>query len=314
MPSLLKKHPIAVILSVAIHLVLILFLVLGLDFTETKPIKVEPVNTVKATVIDGAKIKAAAENLKKLEQKKKRDEKKRLDDLKKKRLLEEKKIKDLQQKKIAEKKAIEKQRADEAARLAKIKQQKKKKAEDAKKKAVEDKKKKIAADKKRMTDKKKREKAKKLADEKKKKVADKKRREKEEKLAAEKQRKQEDVERDRSLLDAMAREEEEARAEEEKLVLTGKSNTVKNAIALKVQQNWIEPVGFMENLTCKVRVNLIPTGEVMSVKVIKSSGNGLFDRSVERAVKKASPVPFPTDSRLFQEFRVIEFTFDPQAN
>ena len=307
MPSLLKKHPIAVILSVAIHLVLIIFLVFGLDLVDTAPVKVEPVNTVKATVIDGAKIKAEADRLKKLEQKKKRNEQKRLDELKKKRLLEEKKIKDLQKRKIAEQKAIEKQKVAEAARLAKIKQQKKKIAAEAKKKAAADKKKKIAAEKQKKAEKNKREKAKKLADEKKKKLADKKRREKEEKLAAEKQRKQEDAERERDFLEAMAREEEEERAQEALASFSG-------AIKQKVQQNWIQPAGGLQNFTCIVQVKLIPGGEVIDAQVIKSSGNALFDRSVELATRKASPLPLPEDPSLFKYFRTIEFKFDPQVN
>ena len=67
-------------------------------------------------------------------------------------------------------------------------------------------------------------------------------------------------------------------------------------------------------MKCTVRVRIIPGGEVVSVKTIKSSGNIAFDRSVEQAVQKASPLPVPdTGSGLFDNFREVEFVFDPNA-
>jgi len=64
-------------------------------------------------------------------------------------------------------------------------------------------------------------------------------------------------------------------------------------------------------LSCKVKVNLIPSGDVMSVSVVKSSGNALFDNSVERAVRKASPLPVPKDPSVFKQFRSFTFVFAP---
>lgn len=286
MPSLFRKHPFAVAISVFAHLLLIAFLVLGLDFFETKAAPVVPVNTVKATVIDSAKIKAAAEKLKAAEQKKKRLEQKRLDDIKKKRLNEQKKLKALEKKQRDKKAAIEKEKVAEAARLAKIKKQKavaKKKLEQAKKKAAADKKRKAEAKRKRD-------------------IA-----EQQKKLAAAKQRKQEQQLIEQRFREELEREEQEMRAQDALASFSG-------AIRQKVERNWNQPAGSAIGLKCKVRVKLIPGGEVVDVRVVKSSGNALFDRSVELATEKASPLPTPSEPSLFKYFRDIEFMFDPEAN
>ena len=79
----------------------------------------------------------------------------------------------------------------------------------------------------------------------------------------------------------------------------------------KVQRNWLRPPGSPQGLACLVKVRLIPGGEVASVNVIRSSGDPVFDRSVESAVLKASPLPLPSDATLFNHFREINFNFDP---
>lgn len=54
-------------------------------------------------------------------------------------------------------------------------------------------------------------------------------------------------------------------------------------------------------------------GRMSETLVVKGSGNALFDRSVEVAVHKASPLPIPAEADLFQYFREIEFQFAPEA-
>jgi len=79
----------------------------------------------------------------------------------------------------------------------------------------------------------------------------------------------------------------------------------------KVQNSWLRPAGSPRGLRCVIRVKLIPGGEVVGAKVVKSSGDALFDRSVESAVLKASPLPLPADPDLFKHFREIDFNFSP---
>jgi len=42
----------------------------------------------------------------------------------------------------------------------------------------------------------------------------------------------------------------------------------------------------------------LPTGEIMSVRLVKSSGVPEFDRAVENGIKKASPLPKKKDGTV----------------
>ena len=82
-------------------------------------------------------------------------------------------------------------------------------------------------------------------------------------------------------------------------------------IQAKIQRNWLRPPGSSAGLSCLILVKLIPGGEVVDAKVVRSSGDPLFDRSVETAVLKASPLPLPQDTAMFKHFREIQFIFIP---
>ena len=61
-------------------------------------------------------------------------------------------------------------------------------------------------------------------------------------------------------------------------------------------------------------VRLAPSagsGTVIDAKVVQGSGNPIFDRSVENATIKASPLPLPNDPALVSYFREIVFRFCP---
>ena len=88
----------------------------------------------------------------------------------------------------------------------------------------------------------------------------------------------------------------------------------KGMIRSQITRNWIFPASYQKGMRCKVLVRLIPSGDVVSVRILQSSGNIAFDRSVEMAVNKASPLPVPkSDTGLFDHFREVEFVFDPNA-
>ena len=53
----------------------------------------------------------------------------------------------------------------------------------------------------------------------------------------------------------------------------------------------------------------LPTGEVISVKLRKSSGHRAYDEAVERAIHKSSPLPKPDAGMAFQ--RALELRFRP---
>nr|VFK20066.1 MAG: Cell division and transport-associated protein TolA [Candidatus Kentron sp. LFY] len=81
-------------------------------------------------------------------------------------------------------------------------------------------------------------------------------------------------------------------------------------IKLAVERNWISTTGVVKGLKCKLKVVQIPTGEVINVSVVVSSGNRAFDRSAVAAVFKSSPLPRPKDSSAFD--RNIVLTFSPE--
>ena len=81
----------------------------------------------------------------------------------------------------------------------------------------------------------------------------------------------------------------------------------------KVQHHWIRPPNARSGMRVKLRIKMIPGGEVVSVMVIQSSGNPALDYSAEQAVLKAAVLPVPTDVGLFdREFRTVTVIFDPE--
>ena len=80
------------------------------------------------------------------------------------------------------------------------------------------------------------------------------------------------------------------------------------AIQQKVQQNWLRPPGVTGEVKCQVTVEQSHAGDVLSVKLDNSCGSPVLNRSVENAVKRASPLPAPPDPSVFQ--RLMVFNFD----
>ena len=58
-------------------------------------------------------------------------------------------------------------------------------------------------------------------------------------------------------------------------------------------------------------VVVLPGGEVLSVKLLKSSGVAAYDTAVERAILKAQPLPVPSDPASFARFRNLNLRFRP---
>ena len=85
-----------------------------------------------------------------------------------------------------------------------------------------------------------------------------------------------------------------------------------NLIDGKVSRNWIYLDSYGKGLVCVIKIRLLPSGDVLSANVIQSSGNIAFDRSAELAALKASPLPVPKNTDLFQrEFRIVNLKFNP---
>lgn len=85
-----------------------------------------------------------------------------------------------------------------------------------------------------------------------------------------------------------------------------------HAIREKVERNWIQPDSRRKGLSCLVKVTLSRGGDVKAVQIAEGSGDAAFDRSVEAAVYRASPLPVPKDARLFKRFQRLTFRFRPR--
>ena len=90
------------------------------------------------------------------------------------------------------------------------------------------------------------------------------------------------------------------------------AQTYRFGIYKLVVANWSRPPSARNNMEAKLLVELLPTGDVVSVTILEPSGNGAFDRSAEAAVRKARRFDVPVESRLFERyFRRFTLLFRP---
>jgi colicin import membrane protein len=78
----------------------------------------------------------------------------------------------------------------------------------------------------------------------------------------------------------------------------------------KVRGNIVLPPDIAGNPDAHFLVVQLPTGEVLSTRLVKSSGHRGYDEAVERAILKSSPLPKPDKAELFS--RELNLTFRPK--
>ncbi len=279
----LRNNPRALALAVLVHVALIAALLVSLDWTH-KPAPTAAVATVQATVVDETKVRAEQEKLNEAERRKQEEERQRLKKLEQEaqqaREQERQRLKQLEQ----ETDKARRERAQEQQRLAELEAQSK-------------------AEQKRQAERLAQEKAeqKRLAD-----LAAK------HKIDEEKKRQEDQARREQQLKNQLAAEEQaavqQAREGEDQRIIAQYISLIEQ----KVKRNWHKPASATAGMECTVRVRLLPGGEVSDARVVVSSGDEFFDRSVESAVYRASPLPLPPDAVLFDKyFRDLNFIFRP---
>lgn len=112
---------------------------------------------------------------------------------------------------------------------------------------------------------------------------------------------------------------EQALLEEEGLLLEEQMATEAQSYSFKfkqrVESQWSRPPSARTGMTCLLDIQLVPTGRIVSVTVLKSSGNQAFDRSAVQAVKKVEVFPEVKEMSpdIFEQYyRRFRFLFNPQ--
>ena len=80
----------------------------------------------------------------------------------------------------------------------------------------------------------------------------------------------------------------------------------------KIRGNIVLPPEIKGNPEAIFEVTQLPTGEVISVRLKKSSGNAALDAAVERAILKSSPLPKPEQSDVFD--RLLNIPYRPRED
>lgn len=284
----------ALFLAVVIHLIAGLLLVLNVEWPTHVMSSQRKAAPVQASVVSEQEIEKQMEAIRKkdeAEKQKQLEAQKKLEELLNKKKQEEQRLAEIKQRQEEEKKKaeqLEKEKEQQRLELAKLKQQ-----EEQRKQAEAE------AEKKRQEE-----------AEKKKQEAERKRKEE-----AERKRKAEEEKRQQELAEKRQREQElQEQLERERL-----QRRVDAALAQyipiirqKVSRNWNAPAGLSNDIEARVNVRLSPNGEVLSARIVKSSGNPVFDRSVENAVLKASPLPIPQERGVNEKFRDLDLKFKPE--
>lgn len=154
--------------------------------------------------------------------------------------------------------------------------------------------------------------------ERKRKEEEERRRKEQEKLEAQRKkqqeelrRKQEEQQRKNELARAMAQEDEAIAAANDQEAVTSYIALITKAI----QDNWSRPPSARRDMQVTLLIQLIPTGEVVNVSVVQSSGNAAFDLSAQNAVRRAARFPELQDLKIGvfdKNFRRLTLVFRPE--
>ncbi|MGB8437191.1 MAG: cell envelope integrity protein TolA, partial [Burkholderiales bacterium] len=81
----------------------------------------------------------------------------------------------------------------------------------------------------------------------------------------------------------------------------------RDKISAKIRGNVILPPTLAGDPEAEFLVQQLPTGEILSVKLTRSSGNKALDDAWERAILKSSPLPLPEQREVFQPTLRLKF-------
>ena len=267
----------SVFFALVLHMAVLLLLLISFSYTpELQPVK--QISIVNAVTVDKAKVEEEIRRLKQAEEKKHQAEKQRVEELEKKLETDKKKAEEIKNQRVEEEKQLSLTR--------KQKEDEQKKQEEAQKKVAE------------------LEQQRKLEEEKKAKTEAEKKKQEAELKKKEEEKKRQEAEK------ALQEQLEAEQTEEQKQQNATLMQKIVNEITNKVTRNFNKS-GLPDNLSCRLMVKLLPTGEVASVSLIETSGNDIFDRRALLAVEKSSPFALPeeVDLEKFEQLNLRELSF-----
>ncbi len=85
-------------------------------------------------------------------------------------------------------------------------------------------------------------------------------------------------------------------------------------IKKQIVSQWRKPSQLSSDLKVEIRLTLVPTGEIINAKILKTSGNQIFDDSALRAISKVGTFEnLQMPSSLFEkQFRQFILVFNPE--
>lgn len=119
-------------------------------------------------------------------------------------------------------------------------------------------------------------------------------------------RKQMEQDLARQMREDMVRDEAQLTLLRERNRLTQQGRLIRDAqarIKSKIAGFIRLPQSIPGNPEAVFQVSLLPTGEVLKVALVKSSGHAAYDSEVERSILRASPLPLPPEREAAAAFR-----------
>ena len=94
----------------------------------------------------------------------------------------------------------------------------------------------------------------------------------------------------------------------------GEIEKFSSIIKKQVVDNWNKPKGVSQNLKTEIEIDMVPTGEILSYRILKGSGNEAFDESAMKAISRVNTFDgLGMQPKLFDDnFRKFILIFSPE--
>jgi colicin import membrane protein len=277
-----RKHKGAVVYSVALHVAVVAALTVSVHLPSWQREAGAPA-PIQATMVDQRVLEKRDQAVREEQQRQQREEKERRDAEQKvqrerdETVKREQELKVKQQLELKEQQAREQKARDDAAKREQ--DRKAKEAKELKEKQAQEQKDKLAREQKARDD-----------------AA---------KAAKDAQAKKQQQQMERELQEQIA-----AEADAQQAARAGLMDKYIRDITDKIERNWTRPLSAKTGLDCIVSVVQLPTGDVADVHVSTCNGDDAVRRSIEAAVRLASPLPRPQNPNLFERNLNVRFKPD----